>query len=344
MDNTVERVNALSIAGFRGIIRIHKTIVDGFKGINIFVGRNNSGKSTLLEALYLLVSRNSISDILGRFPLGYVVKRRGWFGLGSLKGIIHNRFNKATLSAKINKTSIDTEIQLSREDTIKCTISKDGKPFTRIMVEFHQNGDHSIISSKKLTGLKANVVFIDWNIMRSYGEPEDVYSLLLESGGSEAEEYVVKTLKGIYRDLRGFKPLKSNNKWVLYAVLTDYSIPFYLLGDGLRAAFTYLALLGSVKKGIVLAEEPELHQHRSSMEVVAEAIIKSNTDHRNQIFLSTHSIELIDIILDKADKYGLEDDLAIFRVSLKNGVLHYRKYSYSEALESRRELELDLRG
>ena len=88
------------------------------------MGRNNSGKSTLLEALYLLVSSNNSSDILGRFPLDYLVKRRGWLGLSSLKGIIHNRFNKATVSAKTNTGNINIEIQLSHEDIINYIINK----------------------------------------------------------------------------------------------------------------------------------------------------------------------------------------------------------------------------
>ena len=136
--------------------------------------------------------------------------------------------------------------------------------------------------------------------MRSYEGPEDIYSFFLESGGSKAEEYVIKTLRSICKDLRGFKPLKSNKRWVLYPVLRNYSIPFYLLGDGLRAAFTYLALFCRVKRCIILAEEPELHQHMSGMEVIAEAIIKSNIDRKNQVFLSTNSIEFIDILLDKS--------------------------------------------
>ena len=106
----------------------------------------------------------------------------------------------------------------------------------------------------------------------------------------------------MYSELEEFKVLPKNNKWVLSAILTKYSIPFYLLGDGIKSAFIYIALLNSVEKGIILIEEPELHQHIGSMEFIAEAIIKSRKERENQVFITTHSLEFIDLVLRKAKK------------------------------------------
>jgi len=125
--------------------------------------------------------------------------------------------------------------------------------------------------------------------------------------------------------------------------LTKYSIPFYLLGDGIKSAFIYIALLNSVEKGIILIEEPELHQHIGSMEFIAEAIIKSRKERENQVFITTHSLEFIDLVLRKAKKYDMGKEISIYRISLKNGELKYRLYSYEEALKAREEFEVDLR-
>ena len=340
-DIVVGGVDALRVSGFRGIKDVHGRYIDGFKGVNVFVGKNNSGKSTLLEALYLVCTGNR-ADVLGRVPLIYIVKRRGWYGISSLEGLVYSQFTRAVIDAKSNGRSVRVEIQ-PQVNTILYRVHDSYRGETiDISIRFEENGRYLPIAG--VAGVKSSVIFVDWNLMREYGIPEDVYSFLLEAGGVEAEEYVVKTLSSTYKELRGFKPLKSDNKWVLHAILREYSVPFYLLGDGVRAAFTYLALLASVKRGVVLAEEPELHQHTTSLEIIAEALIRSSFEHKNQVFISTHSLEFIDLLLESAEKHSLKDELVVFRVRLKNGVLYYRRYTFSEALESRRELEFDLRG
>ncbi len=90
------RISSISIEGFRGIRTIENKSIHGFKGINIFVGRNNSGKSTIIEALYL-VSTLDKSDVLERIPIEYIVKRRGWYGLDTIKDLIHRKLNRAVI-------------------------------------------------------------------------------------------------------------------------------------------------------------------------------------------------------------------------------------------------------
>ncbi len=88
-------VRAISVKGFRGIESIEgKGLIEEFSGVNVFVGRNNSGKSTLLEAVYLTVASNK-RDLLGRVPLAYIVKRRGWYGLRSLLGLFYRGRDKS---------------------------------------------------------------------------------------------------------------------------------------------------------------------------------------------------------------------------------------------------------
>jgi len=43
----------LTIKNFRGI---SEGYIEGFGELNVFVGRNNSGKSSVLEALYILLN------------------------------------------------------------------------------------------------------------------------------------------------------------------------------------------------------------------------------------------------------------------------------------------------
>ena len=71
-------IKSLEIKNFRGIKEAH---LKGFVGINIFVGKNGSGKSSLLESLYVVLTRGE--------ELRYIIKRRGWFGLASVDALFY---------------------------------------------------------------------------------------------------------------------------------------------------------------------------------------------------------------------------------------------------------------
>lgn len=54
-------VNGLKIDNFRGL---NGLTIDDFSVVNIFVGANNSGKTSVLEALKLLGSPNDIGQVV----------------------------------------------------------------------------------------------------------------------------------------------------------------------------------------------------------------------------------------------------------------------------------------
>ncbi|MGB5989192.1 MAG: AAA family ATPase [Marinifilaceae bacterium] len=49
-------LNSIQIKNFRGFDNLD---IDGFSQINLFIGRNNSGKSSVLEAIFLLMGMSN---------------------------------------------------------------------------------------------------------------------------------------------------------------------------------------------------------------------------------------------------------------------------------------------
>lgn len=74
-------LKSIKIDNFRGITQPSE--VKGFNKLTVVVGPNNSGKSTLLESILLLCSREE-----GKFL--EVFKRRGWFGNQTFKFTANN--------------------------------------------------------------------------------------------------------------------------------------------------------------------------------------------------------------------------------------------------------------
>ena len=61
-------IHSIQIHGYRGFQRYE---IDGLERVNLLVGMNNSGKTSILEAIYLLISRGE------PFSLWNVLWRRG---------------------------------------------------------------------------------------------------------------------------------------------------------------------------------------------------------------------------------------------------------------------------
>jgi hypothetical protein len=95
---------------------------------------------------------------------------------------------------------------------------------------------------------------------------------------------------------------KSSQKGIL-VYLKGESAPRSLtsMGDGFIALVEILALNTLVKKGLIIMEEPENNLHSGFIDVFAEQVIKDPCE--NQYFISTHSSDLIETILERA-KYS----------------------------------------
>ena len=66
-------LNALAIENFRGI---KHGKLEGLTKVNVFIGKNNSGKSTILEALYFVKAALEPADILNNPVLKHLLDRR----------------------------------------------------------------------------------------------------------------------------------------------------------------------------------------------------------------------------------------------------------------------------
>ncbi|ARM74749.1 AAA family ATPase [Acidianus manzaensis] len=76
-------ITSISINNFRGIKELN---IENFGDINVFIGRNNTGKSSILEALYLTSLTDSLKDpiigkdsIVGGDKISYLLTRRETF-------------------------------------------------------------------------------------------------------------------------------------------------------------------------------------------------------------------------------------------------------------------------
>ena len=119
------------------------------------------------------------------------------------------------------------------------------------------------------------------------------------------------------------------------------AIPIGVAGDGVQALVQLATEFAALPGGSVLVEEPEVYQHPAALRLTARVLLA--TMRRGvQIILTTHSLELIDMLVEEA---GPEDipQLSLFTLALENGVLRSGRIAGHQIAAARSDVAEDLR-
>jgi predicted ATPase len=92
-----------------------------------------------------------------------------------------------------------------------------------------------------------------------------------------------------------FKPTREGG-FVLALALTGTTIEVDALGDGARMAIMLASTLALVSNTAILIEDPEVHQHPGGLVTLMRFALKLAKDRGLQLFISTHSVELVNIV------------------------------------------------
>ena len=98
------------------------------------------------------------------------------------------------------------------------------------------------------------------------------------------------------------------------ALLPEGGVAVDWFGDGLRYALNILALGMLLKGTVLMVDELETHQHPESLKKLTQTLFELAKRQNLQLFLTTHSWELMTSALEAAEKTGLE--LAFHHVRL----------------------------
>lgn len=121
------------------------------------------------------------------------------------------------------------------------------------------------------------------------------------------------------------------------------SLPLSFMGDGFKALLKLSFMAPLVKDGIILFEEPETALHPYYLDILAKEIVENSVD--SQFFISTHSSELLERILEKSEKMDKIKSVKILKLrKLSEGYIEREILSGEEAKEEIESINTDLRG
>ena len=78
------------------------------------------------------------------------------------------------------------------------------------------------------------------------------------------------------------------------------------LSDGLRYALTIGSIILIVKETAFLIEDPEVHQHLKGLIHLLDFILKIAKKRKQQLFITTHSLELVNIVKKLSEEQNIE--------------------------------------
>jgi hypothetical protein len=151
--------------------------------------------------------------------------------------------------------------------------------------------------------------------------------VLIELFRLRKDKFVIELLNEAYgTDIESFSYmpgiLDASTKLSLLLLLSSKSIRIDEMGDGFRFGLALLTLILALNMKTVLIEELENHQHPKALRYLAKALTSYAIKNNAQLFLTTHSMELVKAFIRAAEDNL--NNLGVFHFELIGGILEAR--------------------
>ena len=301
----------LQIRNFRGFNALE---IDQLSGINLIAGKNNSGKTSLLEAIFLLagggnakmaintnvirgIEPNSDSD-----QVGDPFWKQFFFNLDIKRPIEiegeHTSHGQLVLEIT-SEQQPTTEIPLDRADEISAT-----NLFDERSLIFHYTGPSGALVKSHIRmkgeGLEGSQPTIDIPfsaaivLSRTRNTYEDA-TRLGQLRRQKQGDLFLKALQVIEPRLQSIEENSSSGTPMIWGDIgLSELVPLSVMGEGMTQIARLVLLLASVPDGIVLVDKVENGIHHSVLPDVWQAIDEAAKQFHTQIFATTHSFECIE--------------------------------------------------
>jgi AAA15 family ATPase/GTPase len=355
-------LSELNIEAFRGIVDLK---LKNLGEINIIAGINNSGKTSVLEAINLLERPLDMMNIVS------IARRRGLLTersphLDSFMNLFNaDKNNIILLLGKINNRNISLRIEGAIETKLlepyeleamkeePNDLFEDGiylyekinqkNVFFSGFIEYVE--DNSVTKKEVYISRMNKQLVLDKNekenIKIKYISPLD-HMIWLTPLNEVIEEglksEIIELLKVFDPEIKGLEIIKDI-PYIEHNALR--LMPLSTYGDGLKKVLLLAVSIIRAKGGILLIDEIETAIHVSALKDVFAWFVEACKRFKVQVFATTHSLEVIDAMLGcvKDD----DDPLRIITLKKQDQKTLSRTLTGKEALDSREKFDMELR-
>lgn len=331
----------LQIKDFRGISSAE---IDGFKQINLFFGKNNCGKSTILEALFLITGQSN--PVL---PLSVNTMRNyRKYAEDDLNIEFYNlnSENKIQISAHGND---DRWLEISRIKSNSKTFNLEslangasdnaaktygyklvysiGKKENRYTSEIILREGHPDNGKISIDKRYKESIFSQY--IPSTSQPDSLNEEFAKIMANKEENYILSALREIDPSIKDIQLVGDE---ILVDIGADQRLPVNMMGDGLRKLLMIILSIYRCRNGVLLIDEIDNGFHFSTMRVLWKVVLTVATSNNVQVFASTHNIDSLKglcTILNETKYVNFREIISAFKL-IKNqeGVVTGLNYDY----------------
>jgi hypothetical protein len=323
----------VKIESFRGISNLE---LNDLRQFNLFVGKNNCGKTSLLESIILISNPTNPNDLIGINSIrGHIIKQ------SSSWSVIFNKLDTQIpirLHGEISNPKEKRELLITTllDTNAAQAANKPFDPFQKgIRREFFDNiiGLSIGFSISKNRGKKQSYDWDIWNIGDKWGGgPPANYTETLKSTlltpviirvdvPVRFNQVLIRKqeqeILGILRKVEpGLVNLSIGADNILYCDMGFTKLlPLSSAGEGLNNLLAIILAIYQTSGGVVMIDEIENGLHYSTQEILWEAIFEAATAFNVQIFATTHSYENVKAFSAACEKIANKGDkLRLFRI------------------------------
>lgn len=358
--------NEIKIEGYRGLKNVELLHLGD---VNIILGSNNSGKTSICEAiqffrqcsvlnfqkiLYKRFNRRpSLNDYVFAFPIGK---------------------KEINISADILGEKTDLKIKFAQRDVIfdKPKFLGGSDLYKEYLAEII---DHLDVNGKEIKQLDLKYVlggkeqevsmnYVDAmlsipfskptkNLKRiQYVAPYDHFKSSVEilRDALRSDTYskmVVSVLQAIDENIEdiGIMPTKEESReFDLYIKQKGMErMPLALFGDGIKKALTLAASIAAAKDGALIIDEIETSLHYSFFYDIFKFLLRASKHFKVQLFITTHSQETINTFLELRDTFDDENYMNLYTLRKNSNSVYCRRLTAPEATQAIDDVGLEVR-
>ncbi|MGF9659814.1 AAA family ATPase [Pantoea agglomerans] len=329
--------------------------LDKFNKINIIAGFNNAGKTSLLEAIYLLTQRNDISSHFNLIRQKNKINTLTPTLLNALfqdKIDIKGEFDNCSVSVEMLKYD---DASIDKQDdyiaSYKLNSSVDGESVSNTVHTFmhermRRNADQ--VSHLCSSSFKSPYFYDIDELLKDYNKSLGANLISKEAEKNEeirsAISLVVDFLNKIeptIKDVRFTEDMDLKRFIVESSFDIDRNFDLTSYGEGIQRIF-YIALsFAACRNGVLFIDEFETAIHYSLLLQFTRFTQELSEKFNVQLFLTSHSGECISAFLENGYK---NEDITGFQLSKKDGKVQVKSAEGDRFGYLVKNVDLDIRG
>lgn len=321
-------ISKLDITTFRGIKQLS---LSDLSVVNVLVGANNSGKTSVLEAIkYLSISHDvgkSVNLAFLRAPVGKEPHSRDGKIIDYFSTFYHAEIDDDAVEKKqthysIEISSIVSKQSLSYSSSGNIEVQYDSRGISQKVFNFSTKTQ---IGTSKPTYEKYSLSDTGKLESKNHILPTDDFfnSLYMHSGISyyhSCARFLSDAIMNYNKDellnvIRSFdssiQDISIVNDSVYLHNNISGTLPLFAYGIGLQKALLLSVILYLYKGNILLIDEIDNAINMAAFRDIFPWFVKKCAEFDVQAFVTTHSVEAIDAILEAESENSKTDDIRI---------------------------------